>query len=1040
MARHDPHRTGQAIGASDIQQPVAYWKRYIGGNLPATSLVVADVDDNGVSEFLMIIGGHVVAKTRSDSELWRSDNLQLTELVGLADLDDRGGEELVVRSSDRAFVLDAATGATLWSEPAGEMGTIGGTRLGDVSGDGLPDLVVGECGCCRVRSNTAGVAYSFGQSASAPTALWEMPVARCGGHLAMTLVNTGGGGYDLLTGDTTELVLLDGRTGAEKARTPVLGTRVQQSSCVPVNIDGAAGEELVCVRNDRNAPTERAVFALRYTGAALAVMWTRPLEAADTGAASWVDLVDDLDGDGAPEVIVAASPDGADWTTYVLDAATGNLRDTLAGALVTGAAPVGTGGVLVTAAGLDLTGWTLGAAGLTQAWTIPDAIAPLTVDLTRARRSSIATSATVARVDGDERKDLVAKLRSSPNTIVGYAVSASAASELARFTLPADVEAQQMFPLDVVDPDLQLAVAHNDGFLTVFDRALNPARPTDDDVGQVSLQTGGYYASGFLKLSNTPRVARLDATGPDRILQVDSRGALAVLDGAQGSFAAPPRLLWSAPASYSPAVVDGLANGDRGVAVLALDQPLTSPPSHSVVALDGTGATVWRQPAPNTPVNDIVAGNLDGDEVPDLVLQWGDPSDVLLRTRALAGTDGHALWDATPVDPGAGRKPRGVAIAAFDGDALDDVFHQAQRTQVLSGATGTEIGTSGPGTTYFMPTLRNLDSDPRLEVVLHGGPRPVSVLDDDLAPLLTSPDENDPFPDAAIAACPGNVDVLVEASERNGARLKVTDLSGGNAGRERTVVLAAGRTFADELSAQEAVALLGQLTTATVHADLTGLGRPTALLGSSDGWLYAIDPCALALDWSYDFQSAVGEAVTGDTDGDGRDEIIVTVQDGYLYLLRNFELAAPPVVADTDPYSDASEDLAELSTESTLEATWTGVGDAVRYEVAVVDAAGNYVGTPWRDAGAETTLTITDLPLVDGFYRVSVRAYGSDGHVSVDTVSNGLWVTVGPPGNAVSDGCGCRSNEPANAALVLLVAFGLARRRRRLASCALRPA
>jgi MYXO-CTERM domain-containing protein len=72
----------------------------------------------------------------------------------------------------------------------------------------------------------------------------------------------------------------------------------------------------------------------------------------------------------------------------------------------------------------------------------------------------------------------------------------------------------------------------------------------------------------------------------------------------------------------------------------------------------------------------------------------------------------------------------------------------------------------------------------------------------------------------------------------------------------------------------------------SVHEDLTGLGHPSAVVGSSDGWLYAINPCTLELDFAYDFGDAVGAAVFGDTDGDGFDEILVEVSDGYLYDLK----------------------------------------------------------------------------------------------------------------------------------------------------------
>src|SRR6185295_13512818 len=148
-----------------------------------------------------------------------------------------------------------------------------------------------------------------------------------------------------------------------------------------------------------------------------------------------------------------------------------------------------------------------------------------------------------------------------------------------------------------------------------------------------------------------------------------------------------------------------------------------------------------------------------------------------------------------------------------------------------------------------------------------------------------------------------------------------------------------------------------------VHQNLTGAERPSALVGSTDGWLYAVNPCSGSLDWSYQLGSAVGEAVFGDTDGDGRDEVLVTAEDGYLYTLRDFEIDAPGEVRETDPWSDSGADLSEIYTVSTLEATWNPVDDATRYEVAVVDSEGNYVGEPWRSAGRSTSIRFDDLPL-----------------------------------------------------------------------------
>ena len=1033
MARHDARRTGQATGRGDITQPTVYWKRYIGGRLDPAAFLPADVDGDGATEFLMLIGGSAVAKRRLDTEVWRSPNLELTAFVGLLDLDGRAGNELVVRSADRVFVLDPANGQVVWAEPAGEMGTIGGTRLGDVDGDGLPDLVVQECGCCRVIGPNPGFVYSFNAGAAAARQLWALPYRRCGGQLSLTLVDDDGTPpSNVVVGDTRALVLLDGVTGAQLARSPDIGTRVYEARCVPVDLDGAPGEELVCAREARQTPTERGVFALRRNGAALEVMWQRAFEAVDGGAIDWVDLVADLDGTGAPEVVVSAAPDGVTWSTYVLSGTNGSIRATIPGEIGLGIAATPAGAVMLTASGFHMTGWRYVTGNLTDQWAVPDVIVPPTFDIARGMRSSVASRATVALVDGDAVPDVIATQRSQPGTLIGYDVTTTQAVERGRFTLPTNVSVLQGWPLAVSDTDLQLAIADNEGYMTLFDRQLFPLRPTDDDVGQIRLRTGGYYATGVLRLDNTLRSARIDA-GPARVLVVDSRGSLMALDAELGSFAAPPRPLWELYGASAPSVVDRALGDQPGIACLATDQPVTSPPTYSVMMLDGRGQPAWRQPAPSKPLNDAIPGNFDGDAVPDLVFQWGDPGDLMLQTRAIAGTDGRTLWDATPVEPGGGRRPKGVAVGTFDGDAIEDVYHQAgttARTQVLSGANGSQLASDGPDTPYSVVTLANLDGDAGYEVVLHAGPDPMRVLDDSLASsIMVSPDANRPFPPGAVADC-GATKVLVEGSDINQARLKMTEVAGPNIGTEDTMVLAGGIAYANESSALASTNFLGAITAATVHQDLTGAARPTAVVGSSDGWLYAVNPCTGQVDWSYAFGAAVGEAIFSDTDGDGRDEILVTVQDGNLYELRNFELEAPEEVRDTDPFSGAGEDIDEIETESTLEATWSAVPGAIRYSVAVVDADGVYVGEPWQNAGSGTAMRLEDLPLADGFYRIAVRAHRVDDHYSVDTVSDGVWVVIGnEPG-----GC-CRTSRPTSPVgsivLVLVTAGVLVRRRRR---------
>ena len=70
------------------------------------------------------------------------------------------------------------------------------------------------------------------------------------------------------------------------------------------------------------------------------------------------------------------------------------------------------------------------------------------------------------------------------------------------------------------------------------------------------------------------------------------------------------------------------------------------------------------------------------------------------------------------------------------------------------------------------------------------------------------------------------------------ARLKMTNLAGGTVGSVTSVVLGKGKLYPTEAAATADGAKLKQLTNTSVHTNLTGQGHPTAVVGSSDGWLY----------------------------------------------------------------------------------------------------------------------------------------------------------------------------------------------------------
>src|SRR5579859_1380852 len=212
MARHDAKRTGAAAGTSDITAPVPYWRTYLGGSVVDAQEV--DIGRNKTNEILFVTGGRTMVKLPSDELVWQTPPLGIQSLVGIADLNGDGTLDVVVNSADRVYVLDATTGVVEWAEPEGEMGRIGVVRLADVDGNGRPDVLVEECGCCAPNSGKTGFVYSFGAGFQPTGPLWTLPFVACGSGYALTVFDGDGDGKnEVLAADFTTLSVLDGATG-----------------------------------------------------------------------------------------------------------------------------------------------------------------------------------------------------------------------------------------------------------------------------------------------------------------------------------------------------------------------------------------------------------------------------------------------------------------------------------------------------------------------------------------------------------------------------------------------------------------------------------------------------------------------------------------------------------------------------------------------------------------------------------------------------------------------------------------------------------
>ncbi len=1001
VSRHDPARSGATSGQSNLRNPAPYWRYYLGGSIGPT--VAEPITVGGLPAQAYVTGGRLSVTRADGTPVWAGPNLALTALVGTGDLDGDGTLELVTQSIDQVFVFAAQDGALRWAEPSGEMGTINGVRLGDVDGNGLLEIFIQECTCCEVRSNETGVAYSFAAGFGNPRRVWRLPYAYCSGYRAMLVDDfTGDGAPDVSLANNDDIKLLDGATAQIIAASPDLGQWAAIAHCEPADIVAGGGKELVCALSSSLALPGQGhrVFALGYrtSPARLDVLWSTDIGDRDTEFVLGAGWIHDLDGDGRLEITASGTRTDGKLVTAILDAATGETLDTIAEMGHVGLIPVSPGlRIYLTAADQQLVGWRFDRAAsprLTLAWRIRDRRIVVRREATLAAAREQFLRMLLADVDGDGDLELFTVDTKQPNRMPVYAVSADEAVELTSWTGAAGAQIQAGW----LGSDGRVLISTTDGRLTT----LAPDLATT--VG--SVRAGGYYdAGGGKHLPFAPVAGQLVGSAAAEVVVPDSRRFVVALSPQGATNAAPPTPLWSIDAASAPAIVPGIGLGGPGVVVRRVESTVV-PPVNTLVVLDLSGHVRWQAPIGPVAFNDALPGNFDGDGVPDLVVQWGFASDNALHTTAYAGVDGRVLWTHTAND-GIVRFPSGAAVVDWNADGTDDVVFHHYATRVLDGADGRPLVESARTPNwYFMPTLVDVTGDGAPEVALHGGQQPIRVLDRTLTNRWVSPDDDRPQPYAAAARC-GDLPVLVSTSRQHPARLKVTDLAGAQAGQAALLVLAGGRVFPTEAEAAAAGARLGQLTSASVHADLTGLGHPTVVVGSTDGWLYGVDPCARTKDFAVAFPAPVGAVAMADTDGDDRDELIVSVADGFLYGLAHAPIAGPGEVRDVEPDSSSSVDVDEVLTRFRLAAAWDAVPGATGYEVAVARAEGGYVTSPaWRPV-AGTRVTLEGLALRDNErYVIAVRALSAAG-TSPDILSDGVrvhFIPIGPTPDAGLDG------------------------------------
>lgn len=976
LARHDAGRTGAASGPVPMASPNVAWRAYVGG-------YPADFDSRfgiqGPSGIVTSEGGRFVARnTVTQALLWKSPLLGSGYIVDTADLDGDTKPEVIVRTDSQAHVLDGATGALRWSSPPDEIQIMGQVHVLDLDGDHLPDVYL-DNGIGAKYGTKIAQAFSF--AGGTAHEIWSLPLT-----FSPPPTNAGQDALMDLDGDGLPEIILasfqsaavvrgsDGSTiGLLQPPGPPTGDAFFEATALSGEFDGQPGREILMFQDyplaSMNATPGIIAFKFDVATGQSQQLWAADIGTYDGEQVMSADMVSDLNGDGLDEVIFSFR-NGTHWKTEVFAGGTGQVIATVDDSRFEGAADLdgnpGKEVVLATAAGLGAYALTNGAL-VPMGQPLPGLRAFSTKDPTLYSPDYITRRLSVVQGPGGKPMVLAGTPTGSPgpydatSTFTSLSglelVSSNGASSLqavATYTPLVGAITGTMKADFATRPYAQIAVGNRIGTVSVLDQHLKPTNGViwlnGDALGTF---VGGYGAVG-------PALVSADAMGPFVYFPTTYLGAVAANVQA-ASFILPPIPRWSSKTLTSASVLDigGSAH------VVGVEDKSVVARRTDTGAIDGT-ISMPTGSIRGTPLPLHVAGQPQNYVGVDWLVGGGQ----VAQTKLDFGSQTVA-WQS-PTLNWAGYF--GSSAGDLDGDGTDEWYTVDFGNLYKRDAnTGNAVTLANfPNLSYALPMLATFKGASSQMLLQSGweGPRLVDATSG--ANLWPDPAPVDPANGmaGARALCNGVPRFVYPALES--AHLHAYDGITGALVAEK--VYAGGHAYATDQDAIAAGDRPGTLSNPNAVANLAG--SPAALAGSSDGYLYAVDPCTLDLRWAANIGVSLGEPIIADVDGDGEDEIVVSGADGFYYGLDKSWFPAPVLSVTGDTGGDVVEKLVGES----VTVTWQPVTGASEYEYGLVGPDEKPIQTPAYQSTTSTSATIAlDGALANRPYRLSVRAKGASG-------------------------------------------------------------
>ncbi len=1039
MFRSDVNRTAMVSGSAEIDIPSVKWKYYAGGSLSSRQLLVDDINNDGSLEYVLISGGKVLSKLHNDILIWDTPYIAAQSLIDIGDIDMDGRKDIVVvNSQGRILILAAMDGSVEWINSETDFNWIGALIIQDINKDGYDDIYAADRACgSATREPRAvygtGIAYSFRNGFKNVQKLFTLePQTRdyyCGNNNQIADID-GDGIYEVIAPGDQYLYVYSADDGRLKYASGFLGAFPWGSpSILTKDVDNDGAEEIFLYSSSNYARGSRRITALKVMDGFLTPIWQiSPPESTfqRDSVALMPDPLGDFDNNGESEFITSVyDSNTGKWKTYILDASyicTGvtkwdrftscySSRVELQDYRYYGSADIYNNGKRQ----IFLYDYTSGRYGLYELEKNNDEYVLVIKVLFPAGLSYAiyydnAAGASLNYADrlfvfdygNDGSKEIIMR---TGNNIEAYDVGDAQAFRVG--LIEGIANASYNFYRPVIYGKERYLVGHfNNGTIFVYDSQFRSVNDMDYD-GIPDLKSGGYIADML--------ISDLEKDGRPEVFTTRSSGVISVLDGMTTDLVNPPRILWSRSGGL-PTIGDMNNDGKfdmiygefegNNLVVNVFNYNLQKIFS-SIIAPRTETDGFYR---------DLIFGNANGDNIPDIYYVYTDPYNNLAKY-------GIIVWDGTSQTAqkywaseyglayqGDGQGYR--TVADCNGDGLEDyVINPYRQLRVLNAVNGSLVTQNTSANVYagvisFFGGL----------LINHGG---------HTGAIYSSPSAYNfslqkIWESSVKTEYAGKYGSMVETADGlmfmqtavDSAHIYLYKVSDGTLLKDR--ILGCGKLYEKEDDAAKDKCVLSDLTPSIAIRDIDKSGRAVFVVGSKDGYLYAVDAVNLDLVFVLNFRYPVGNIIAGDLDGDNYVEILISTGDGYIYAIDRAELKATPYVYENDGYftatfdngpdrcpSDKDEDVDCQEYTSTLGANWEKVDGATGYEYAIISQNGTYI-TYWTDNGVKNRAVTKDLRLVfDFIYYFLVRPYKIEKGVKItgpETISDGVKIIdITPP-------------------------------------------